>query len=161
MNRTGAIMGNDALDAIRAQIKTKRALLTRLNDQIQEFKRLQGEIAKIPTIKADVEALERALAIIKGEEGRQETPRTGLQQVMDSFGEEPGVARPVAFYVATALKEAGKPLPFSQIIPLIAAKGCTANEPTVRGAIYRNVKSERLFKLVTPGVIGLLEWNNR
>ena len=152
-------MSNVALDAIRAQIRTKRTLLTRLNEQIPEFKRLQVEIAQIPAIKADVEALERALAIIKGEEGKQETPRTGLQQVMDSFSEDSGVARPVASYVTTVLKEAAKPLALSQIVPLIAARGCTANEPTIRGAIYRNAKAGRLFKLAAPGTFGLLEWN--
>jgi len=146
---------NAAIDALKAQIKNKKAALAKLRDQEEEFKRLQKAISLMPRIEGDLAALERSLKIVKGEEdsGTQITPQTGSLTMADMFGRES-----VPQLIYSVLKEAAKPQRIEQIMPLLAARGCTATEPTVRGAIYRNAKIGKMFRLVAPGTFGLTEW---
>ena len=63
--------------------------------------------------------------------------------------------------VYSVLKEAGKPLRAEQIIPLVAAKGRQVEKVSMLGAIYRGIQKGQLFKLVSPGLFGLLEWTEQ
>lgn len=151
---------NAAIDALKAQIKNKRAQLSKLNERMEEFKKLQLEIAAIPRVRADLYALERSLAILKGDEVKEESPQMAFSEVQ-TRSRRTSNERSVPHLVYSVLKEAGKALTIQQIMPLLAAKGCTAGEPTVRGAIYRNAKIGKMFGLVAPGTFGLLEWKEQ
>jgi hypothetical protein len=126
---------------------------------MEEFRRLQEEMAQAPRLKSEIETLERALIILEEEKQPVQKTRLREREIMDSLAPESGRTKPVADYVVEVLREAGKPLPLSQIIPLILVKGSKADTATVRGALYRNAKAKRLVKLIQPGVFGLLEWH--
>lgn len=144
-------------DPIKAQIKNKRALLAKLKERMEDWKRLQAEVAQIPKVEADLKALERTLAILKGEEA-PDSPKITAAMVIEAEKTLFGRRDSVPHVVYSVLKEAGKPLTIEQIMPLLKVKGSMAGEPTVRGAIYRNIKTGKLFKLVGRGTFGLLEW---
>ncbi len=146
---------NAGIDVLKAQIRSKKAALAKLREREEEFKRLQKVMAGIPKLQADLSALERSLAILKGEEV-PEDPRD--RKVIDIATIEHLFTRNVPRLVYRVLKEAAKPLRIEQIMPLLAAMGCTAVKPTVRGAIYRNAKPGKIFKVLGPGIFALSEW---
>ncbi len=140
-------------EALKAQIKSKRSLLKKLKDQEKEFRRLQEAVAQIPKIQADLSALERSLAILKGEEIPEPAIiASKLPKVHIPTGNTiPGMVHQV-------LKEAGKPLTIDQMLPLIVARGRQVGKLTLMSVIYRCVKKEQFFRLVSRGTFGLLEW---
>jgi predicted Zn-ribbon and HTH transcriptional regulator len=62
--------------------------------------------------------------------------------------------------IHATLSEQGKPLTFKDIIAVVEAKGQRVNRASAIRAIYRCIKQNRLFYLVSPGVFGLREWRN-
>jgi hypothetical protein len=141
----------------RKQIKSKRASLSKLKEQAEELKRLQAIVAAMPKIQADLQALERSLAILKGEEAAEPMIQTGLHEVMDQIKRSTR-EHSIPAQVYAVLRDAGKPLTGDQIMGLLAARGRNIAKPTVMGAIYRSAKNGKLFRLVAPGTFGLLEW---
>lgn len=139
----------DVIEALKAQIKTKRVVLTKLREEEQELKRLQADVASIPSIQTDLLALERSLAILQGEEA---------QDAHENFSAKTLFKETAANSVVSVLREAGKPLTLEQIMPLLRVKGASFAEATVRGALYRNIRIARYFKLVGPGTFSLREW---
>lgn len=141
----------DALAAIKAQIKRKRAALSTLKQQEKELERLKTEVATIPRVQADVSALERSLAILQGEEPPEvptepETPRRKKEQVPSI----PSIAYSI-------LKETGKPMTGDEIYSAFLARDKKVSKASLLGALYRNVKRKHLFRLVSSGTFGLLE----
>jgi hypothetical protein len=138
----GKIM-NAAAEYVKNQLEAKRAELRRIEDMML---RVQGAIA----------ALEATLDQVmgSGKRGRKSiaSPIPGLSDIIN------GLKRPKLHDLAySVLKEAGKPLTGDQIIPLMAARGCTSTKQSILGAIYRAAKSGDRFT-VGRGVFGLLEW---
>jgi hypothetical protein len=148
---------NAAIELIKTQIKSKRASLSKLKEQAEELKRLQAVVAAMPKVQADLQALERSLAILKGEEAAEPVVQTTLHAVMDDIKRSiRGHSIPAQVYAV--LRDAGKPLTGDQIMGSLAARGKNIAKPTVMGAIYRAAKHGKLFRLVAPGTFGLLEW---
>jgi hypothetical protein len=59
------------------------------------------------------------------------------------------------------LQEAGKPLTDEEIWSLAKARNPTIKLHSVRGSLYNNAKSHRIFKLTSEKTFGLLEWQNQ
>lgn len=153
----GDAMGTNATDELRAKIKQKKATIGKLKEQESELKRLQAAVAALPKLQADVAALERALGILKGEESSEVDPDVRLStmelEIKRSIREHsiPG-------HVYAVLRNAGKPLNGDEILGALAAKGTHVKKLSLYGAIYRAAKQGELFRVVKPGVFGLLEW---
>ena len=143
----------DAIDAIKAQIKSKRLGLMNLKEKEQELKRLQAEVALLPDIKADLVALERSLAILQGEDAQ--AAHKNLNRIVSSKMFFPDTA---AKMVVSILEEAAKPMTLEQIMPLLRVRGASIAETTVRGSLYRNIRKARYFKLIGPGLFALRKW---
>jgi hypothetical protein len=135
---------NAAAEYVKSQLEAKRAELRRIEDMML---RVQGAIAALEATFDQVAG--------SGKRGRNSVvrPKTGLLEIMNEL------KRPKLHDLAySVLKEAGKPLMGDQIIPLMAARGCTSTKQSILGAIYRAAKNGDRFT-VGRGVFGLLEWN--
>ena len=136
-------MDNNAVGTIQTLIAQKQAKL----------EELQRAASYIPRVQADLAALERTLAIVKGED----VPSLTIA-VRDSSRVEDHIQVSIPQLVYSILKETGTPLTGQQIMERVAARGRKDEKASVLGGIYRNIKEGRLFKLVAPGTFGLLEW---
>jgi len=122
-----------------------------------ELEKLQQAIAKISILQADIGALERSLAIFKG----NKIPESVVMRPVPISTESviPRVTVPQIAY--SILKEAGKPLNGDEIVAIAESKGKQIGRPTLLGAIYRSAKKGQLFKVMERGVFGLLEWDKK
>jgi hypothetical protein len=148
---------NAAIDVLKAQIKNKKAALSKLKEQEAELKRLQAAAAAMPKLQRELAALELSLAIIKGEDIPEPPRQTGLHEVMDQIRKSVR-EHSLPAQVYAVLRDAGKPLTGEQIMSALIAKGGTPSKASLMGAIYRAAKQHHLFSLVRPGTFGLLEW---
>lgn len=148
---------NAAIDILKAQIKNKKAALSKLKEQETELKRLQAAAAAMPKLQRELAALELSLAIIKGEDVPEPPRQTGLHEVMDQIRKSVR-EHSLPAQVYAVLRDAGKPLTGEQIMAALIAKGGTPSKASLMGAIYRAAKQHHLFSLVRPGTFGLLEW---
>ena len=160
---------NAAVEALTAQIAEKRAKL----------KKAQEMAAIVERLKTDIQALERSLLIMKGEEPPIGPPSiftmSGYGTVGGSFRHgvpvrpaelEIDTVTPNLFrretsipdMVVAVLKQSGKPMRTDEIMAALLVHDKTLSRPSVMGAIYRNAKSGRLFRLVKPGIFALLGW---
>lgn len=147
-----------AVEELRQRIRTIKATLVGLKAKQEQFRRLQLEIASIPKLEMDVNALERAIAVLLD----QEAPASP-----SLFHGKPGAeAQPTSTttealpdLIYKIVKEAGKPLTTQQLIPLLAAFGKHPSKAVTRSAVYQAAKRGHRFKIVSPGMFGLLEWS--
>lgn len=132
----GGIMVQDqVVEALEAQIAIKQA----------ELRRVQQDLA----------ALQRTLAIFRGEQVPERSsplhePIVSLSQPKDSL--------PELAYVA--LKEVGKPMTGDQIVAFWTGRGKEVNKASLLGALYRHTKRKQTF-WVNSGIFGLLEWQDK
>ena len=146
----------------REQIKTKRATLVTLRKQADELKHLQSAVATMPRIQAELAALERVLAIEKGEVAPEPTSTSDSKNVRRETPQPVGLKEnSIPSFVYRALKEAGKPMTGDQIMPVFLAAGRQVDKTTVVGAIYRYIKKGQWFRKVAPGTFGLMEWKEQ
>jgi hypothetical protein len=134
-------MRHDIIDVIEAHVQQKRA----------ELERLQQAVAMIPQVQSDLAALERTLAILRG----NDTPVQPSSA--QSFGVPP---EPYPELAQAILREHGTPLTGDQITQIARSKGKAVKRSSLMGGLYRCIKEGKYFKLVAPGTFGLLEWEN-
>ena len=139
----------DAVATIKVQIKRRRGVLSTLRQQEKELERLRTEVATIPRVQTDLAALERTLAILQGEEPPEPSVESGAN-------EETSKSIPSLAY--SVLKDTGKPMTGDDMYAAFTARDREVTKSSLLGALYRNVKKGRLFRLVSSGTFGLLEW---
>ena len=127
-----------------------------VQDQIIEALEAQIAIkqAELRRVEEDLAALQRTLAIFKGERVPERLsplhePTPSLSQPKDSL--------PDVGYMA--LKEVGKPLTGDQIVAFWNGRGKEVSKASLLGALYRHAKHKKTFR-VSSGVFGLLEWQD-
>ena len=120
-----------------------------------ELEKLQQAIAKISILQADIGALERSLAIFKGDK----IPESVIIRPAPSSIEPVTPRETVPQIVYSILKEVGKPLKGDEIVSIAKSRGKQVGRNTLMVAIYRAAKKGQLFKIMERGVFGLLEWD--
>jgi len=134
-----------AIQSLRNQLEAKR----------QDVRRLQ---AQLHHVQGNIEGLENAIETLERAEKRQARQLSPASMAMEElFGKSKKMKlEDLAYQV---LKEASKPLTGDQIIPLMAARGCTSSKQSILGAIYRSMKiGNSPFLKLDSGVFGLSEW---
>lgn len=130
-----------------------------LRDQIQKKR-----VALIQ-LKHDIEAMERTLVIMQ-QEGQDSLTPQQLIAVLGAPSPAP-TASPrknkiqqgsIPDHVRTILLQSGKPLSVDQIMEALTARGKRVTRISAVGSLYRLAKKKVVFRLVRPGVFGLLEW---
>lgn len=112
---------------------------------------IQAAQSKLPQLDAEMQALKLLLAKHTGEANQLPLSSHPIHQlVMDS----------VASLVVRALTEAGKPQTTAQLRSFLLSHGKQTSPATLRGTILERAKKGRLFKTISPGVYGLIEWKN-
>lgn len=124
-----------------------------MNTAIQEIDQ------KIEALRADLLALQRTRALLNGSEshtGDKGTRGTKTAKLKSRFvaGSGPDLAH-------KALREAGNPLHFSEIVAAVAATGKRFKGQYLANAIYRCARKHQVFTLKGHGKFGLLEWSQR
>lgn len=137
-------MSNNIIREIEGQIKRKH----------DEIMKIQKVMDRLHPLKEDLHALERTLAIMRGNNTRD--PRTPERAFFPMHSTSTISLPQLAVGV---LKEQGKPLKGEHIIQLIENKGRRVRKLSLLGALYRDVKFGKTFTLVEPGVFGLKLWN--
>jgi hypothetical protein len=134
-------MRDDTITVIEAHIQQKRT----------ELERLQQAVAAIPQVQSDLAALERTLAILRGD----------TVSIPPSFGQSYSIPQePYPELAQAIIREEGKPLTGDEITAIARSKGKTVKRASLMGALYRCLKEEKYFTLAAPGTFGLLEWKN-
>ena len=134
-------MRDDFVTVIEAHIQQKRT----------ELERLQQAVAAIPQIQNDLAALERTLAILRGDTVFEQP--FSVQTYIPPPEPYPQLAQAI-------LREQRTPLTGDQITHIARSKGKAVKRSSLMGALYRCLKERKYFKLVAPGTFGLLEWEN-
>ena len=117
---------------------------------------IQAAQARLPQIDAEIHATKLVLSKHTGQPSQltlssQPPQRTAL------LAEGPSIA----MLILKALTEAGKPQRYEQLLAFLATHGKHPKNATLRSTIHQYVKRGKLFRPVRPGVIGLLEWENK
>ena len=115
-----------------------------------ERKKVQAAVARLPKLDTEVQAIKLLLATYTGE--TDQYPSTDQSPLYSSQGNS------VSSLVYRALTEAGKPQKTEALLAFLASHGKQTTSATLRSTIYMRVKSNKLFKVVAPGVYGLKEW---
>lgn len=137
---------------------SKMAAIAFLKDQLtsveNERKKVQAEVAvamaKLPKLEAEAQALKLVLAKHTGETDR--LPHPSQPALYSSTGGS------VSSLVIRALTEAGKPQKTEQLLAFLASHGKRTTSATLRSTIHQSAKRGKVFKSVTPGLYGLIEW---
>ena len=134
-------MRHDIIDVIEAHVQQKRA----------ELERLQQVVATIPQVQNDLAALERTLAILRGDSASAQPSSGQIYNVPQE---------PYPELAQAILREQGKPLTGDEITSIARSKGKTVKRTSLMGGLYRCLKEGKYFTLVAPGTFGLIEWGN-
>jgi hypothetical protein len=134
-------MRDDIVTVIEAHIQQKRT----------ELERLQQAVVAIPQVQNDLAALERTLAILRGD--------TVSEQPLSAQSYTPP-PEPYPQLAQAILREQRTPLTGDQITHIARSQGKPVRRSSLMGALYRCIKEGKYFKLVSPGTFGLLEWEN-
>ena len=116
----------------------------------RERKELQDAVARLPQLDAEVQAIKLLLAKHAGDKHRLPVTVPVAKPAAPING-EPSLAQ----LVVRALTEAGKPQNTAQLLGFLASHGKSPARGTLRSTIHQRGK---LFKSVSPGVYGLVEW---
>ena len=115
-----------------------------------ERRKIQAAMARLPQLDAEYQAIKLLLAKHTGETGKLPYTAPPSQYVT------PGNS--VSSLVVRALKEAGKPQKTEQLLAFLESHGKPTSSATLRSTIHQNAKRGKVFKSVTPGLYGLVEW---
>src|SRR6185295_10347572 len=123
---------------------------------VQELRqKIDSKKMELDRLFDDIEALQHALNILERETKKRGRKPIQRQLPLDHVRElvRTKNRRPIKEVVAHVLREAGKPLSTSQLIPLVYAQGVHGTTQTIVGAVYRSIKrKEPIFRLVASGV---------
>lgn len=136
-----------AIDFLREQ------LVAGENERKKVLLAIQAAQARLPQIDAEVQAIKLLLGKHTGEIDRQ--PRSTQSTANSALNGS------VSSLVHRALTEAGKPQRTEQLLAFLQSHGKPTTSATLRGTIHQNAKVGKLFKSVTPGVYGLIEWQQQ
>ena len=114
-----------------------------------EKKKLQAALARLPQLDAEVNAIKLLLAKHAGEVHQLPIPSQEARRGRP-VSAEPSISK----FIIQALTEAGKPQRTEQLLAFLASHGKQTHGHTLRSTIHQS----RLIKSVTPGVYGLVEW---
>ncbi|OGW51478.1 MAG: hypothetical protein A2V62_09975 [Nitrospirae bacterium RBG_19FT_COMBO_58_9] len=117
---------------------------------------IQAAQARLPQIDAEIHAAKLLLSKHTGQPSQLTFSSPPLQRA-DQLAEGPSIAT----LMLKALTEAGKPQRYEQLLAFLATHGKHPTNATLRSTIHQYLKRGKLFKAVRPGVIGLLEWENK
>lgn len=131
----------------------KSQLVAVESDRRKTLAAIQAAQARLPQLDAEMQALKLLLAKHTGEANQLPSSPSLIQQ--STSGES------VASLAVRALKEAGKPQTTAQLLGFLASHGKMATSATLRSTLHQRAQKGKLFKAVSPGVFGLLEWENR
>ena len=155
-----------AVNTIGAEIEAKRS----------ELKMAEETLRRVQILRMEISALERARAILEGKTINQFdldhgsivvgpgtgrlviTPTSVRTEVSSQSTDLYKRQESIPAMVFNALKESGKPLASDEIMAALLMRDRNLNRPSVLGAIYRNAKAGRMFRVIKPGVFGLLAW---
>lgn len=134
-------MKEDILDMIKSEIEHK----------CSELERLQIELCRIFELSADIITLKKTFKILSGED----FPSDDLPK--ENFFVKETIAQVVYFI----LREKGSFMGIKEIEQVAISKGYSISRANLNAAIYRAIKRSQLFKIISPGVFGLLEWESK
>ena len=142
----------------------KAAAIEFLREQLvaseSERKKVQTAIqtaqARLPQIEAEIQATKLLLAKHTGEPHQLPIASQPTRH-LDPIDAVSSISR----LIVKALTEAGKPQRTEQLLAFLASHGKRTTSATLRSTIHQSVKKGKLFKSATPGVYGLLEWEDR
>ena len=109
--------------------------------------------AKFPPLDAEMQALKLLLAKHTGEANQLPSSSPSIQQ--------PTSGDSVASLAVRALMEAGKPQTTAQLVGFLTSHGKKTTSATLRSTLHHRAQKGKLFKVISPGVFALLEWENR
>lgn len=130
---------------------SKMAAIEFLKDQLasveNERKKVQAAMARLPQLDAEAQAIMLLLTKHSGE-----TDKLPHSTQIAPYSANGGS---VSNLVIRALTEAGKPQTTGQLIAFLASHGKQTTSATLRSTIY--MKKNRPFKVISPGLYGLVE----
>lgn len=140
----------DTTDIIKSEISKKQLKL----------EKLQKDVAKIPDLEIDINALQRSLSILNDITENQ--PIDVSEADVDSFEEyAPLKYAPLVEVLYAAFKGATKPMTTSELLAAITSRGREVQRKTLSACIYRELKVGNRLVKVGPGIFGLSEWINK
>lgn len=135
MNKAAGIeFLRERLNAIEGDRKNLHAQLSQLDDEVQAIKLLLAKYAGI-------------------------APSLPLSYHADQSIDPIDAVSSVSALAAKALAEAGKPQKTAQILAFLAKHGKSTSSATLRSTIHQKAEMGKLFKVLEPGVFGLMEWS--
>jgi len=116
-----------------------------------EHRKIRAVMARLPQLDAEIQAIKLLLAKHTGE---KEVDRAVPSTPSTLYPAQSGSVTSLAH---RALREAGKPQKTEQLLSFLASHGKETSSATLRSAILNNAKRGRLFRVVGPGIYGLLD----
>lgn len=127
---------------------------SRLEELEKKKKQLEEEL---PTVKANLEALIRTLAILQGKNLQTDIPGIIKESILSSTSLKENSLTSLACAV---LREVNNPLAPAELFEHVKAKRPEIGKASFFSGIYRLMRLKRVFKK-SHGKIGLLEWKDK
>ena len=131
----------------------KAQLVAVESDRKKTLAAIAAAQVRFPQLDAEVQALKLLLAKHTGEANQLPPSSPSIQQ--------PTSGDSVASLAVRALTEAGKPQTTAQLLGFLKSHGKETTSATLRSTIYHSAQKGKLFKVVSAGVFGLIEWEDR
>jgi hypothetical protein len=138
---------------------SKTAAIEFLKEQLaaseHERKKIEALIARLPQIEAEIQATKLVLAKHTGSMQQISLP----SQTRPSAHPADAVSS-VSRLTVQALTEAGKPQTTAQLLGFLASHGKQTTSATLRSTIWLLANKGRLFRVIHPGLYGLVGWED-
>ena len=127
-----------------------------LNDKERKLRKLERLTEEIESVKGDITALRRSLAIIGYPVSAPSESENSNSPEKLKRGEGPAQTEKL-------LREMGEPLYIDDIVTALHARGVAVNKPSLIGTLSRRVNKQDTFTrlLDKPNTYGLLAWENQ
>jgi hypothetical protein len=120
-----------------------------------ERRKMQEMMSRLPSLEAEANAIKLLLSKHAGTQDHVRPPSQTIRS-LDPIDAVSSVSR----LSVRALTEAGKPQTTAQILGYLASHGKQTSSATLRSTIYMSAKRGRIFKVISPGLYGLIEWKD-
>jgi len=146
---------SDGVGAIEREIEKHRSRLEELEKRKKELEE------ELPTVKTNLEALTRTLAILQGK-NLQISVTQGVEEATLPSASNSSILKENSLtnLAWKVLKEADKPLSPSDLFDRVKATRPEAGKPSFFSGVYRLMRLKKVFKK-SHGKIGLLEWKDK
>jgi hypothetical protein len=134
-----------------------KAITEELEDQQEKLKKLEEKLKELPEVKANIEALTRSLAILRGDNisnKKEEKEASILFPIKDN---QRALREGSTSYIAYSILKSGSPLTPNELFETVKVKKTGLSKNSFLSGIYTFIRDKKYFAKDGTGKITILK----